>query len=222
MSKKCYRCGKDATSKEHAPAKCYFPEEAEYRKNLITVPSCKEHNEDTSKDDEYVRNWICMSLGNNGTAYKQFFGKVIKSIQESPGLKAIMFKNAKRVFVEDEKGNKLPTWAFELDRVRFDSAIIKIAYALFYNTYKETWHKDLHTMTDFLVYGDMTQDEQGALLQSFRGQIHEHHFDGNNPQVFKYKFLQTESEDIHEQVLRMQFYEGFEIWVIPKIEINTV
>ena len=124
--------------------------------------------------------------------------------------------------VEDEKGNKLPTWAFELDRVRFDSAIIKIAYALFYNTYKETWHKDLHTMTDFLVYGDMTQDEQGALLQSGRGQGPERLFAGHDPLVFNFIFLLTESEDIHEQVLRMQFYEGFEIWVIPKIEINTV
>ena len=83
MPKNCYICGLNAVSKEHTPARCYFPEESEYRKNLITVPSCTTHNEDTSKDDEYVRNLIAMSLGTNIIAYKQFIRKQLKDLRKA-------------------------------------------------------------------------------------------------------------------------------------------
>lgn len=59
MIKICYRCNNIATSVEHVPAKCFFPKE--HRKNLITVPSCEQHNNETSKDDEYVRGIIVAS-----------------------------------------------------------------------------------------------------------------------------------------------------------------
>lgn len=48
----CYWCGKLATSREHVPPESLFPENKDikmisnysYRYNLITVPSCDEHN----------------------------------------------------------------------------------------------------------------------------------------------------------------------------------
>ena len=58
MARKCYVCGREATSREHVPPRCFFPDDNRYRKQLITVRSCTEHNEDTSLDDEYVRNVI--------------------------------------------------------------------------------------------------------------------------------------------------------------------
>jgi len=56
----CYFCGKPATSKEHAPALCFFPDSK--RNNLTKVDSCYDHNEKTSLDDEYVRNIILKSI----------------------------------------------------------------------------------------------------------------------------------------------------------------
>jgi hypothetical protein len=49
----CYVCGKPATSVEHVPPRSFFPKE--HRTSLITVPSCNEHNQIKSKDDEYIR-----------------------------------------------------------------------------------------------------------------------------------------------------------------------
>ncbi len=48
----CYWCGEPATSKEHVPPKCLFPEDKDikpilnetFREHLITVPSCDKHN----------------------------------------------------------------------------------------------------------------------------------------------------------------------------------
>ena len=37
-------------------------------------------------------------------------------------------------------------------------------------------------------------------------------FDGQNPQVFQYKFMGTDSNDV---ILWMRFYEGFDVFIIP-------
>ena len=61
---KCYMCDNLATTIEHAPPKCIFPEKKDLpagmdlRKELITVPSCEEHNTAKSTDDEYLLNII--------------------------------------------------------------------------------------------------------------------------------------------------------------------
>jgi len=55
----CYMCDALATTKEHIPPKALFLKQKDLlrefslRKELITVPSCEEHNNNKSKDDEY-------------------------------------------------------------------------------------------------------------------------------------------------------------------------
>jgi hypothetical protein len=221
MSKTCYICGKEATSKEHTPARCYFPEESQYRKNLITVPSCEEHNENTSNDDEYVRNIISMSIGNNAVAFMQFIKKTVVSFEKSRGIFIDTTKNAQRIYTAIEGEKPKPSYAFKIDRNRFDDVMKKISYALFYSVYKEPWDKELIIMTKHLLDKDMILDEYGDLIESIEDELEEHPFDGKNPQVFKYKFLPTESDNKHEQVLRMVFYEGFEIWVTTRNDIRS-
>ena len=58
-NQRCYICGAPATSKEHVPPQCLFPEKKDigtekFRKDLITVPSCELHNTNKSKDDEFL------------------------------------------------------------------------------------------------------------------------------------------------------------------------
>jgi len=50
----CYHCDAAATGREHVPPKCLFPKEGDWSQ-LMTVPSCKAHNEATSKADEYLK-----------------------------------------------------------------------------------------------------------------------------------------------------------------------
>ncbi|MDC4397076.1 hypothetical protein NQ657_19490, partial [Acinetobacter baumannii] len=55
-----------AETKEHVPPKCFFPQDlnSTYRKNLIKVPSCRVHNNDTSDTDEIVNTLIYLAAGN--------------------------------------------------------------------------------------------------------------------------------------------------------------
>ena len=63
-------CSQIATSKEHVPPVCLFPEEKDiktsiFRNNLITVPSCELHNSKKSKDDEFLVACLAGIVGNN-------------------------------------------------------------------------------------------------------------------------------------------------------------
>ena len=65
----CYMCEQANTTPEHVPPKCIFPEVKDlgidYRKSLITVPSCDAHNLRKSKDDEYLMFVLTCSITNN-------------------------------------------------------------------------------------------------------------------------------------------------------------
>jgi hypothetical protein len=55
----CYFCGGEATGVEHVPPKSFFIKGQ--REELITVPSCDVHNQQKSKDDEYIRSLLLSS-----------------------------------------------------------------------------------------------------------------------------------------------------------------
>ena len=56
----CYACESPKTNMEHAPPKCFFPEETDekgtyvFRRDLMKVPSCDRHNTEKSSDDVYA------------------------------------------------------------------------------------------------------------------------------------------------------------------------
>lgn len=181
------------------------------RNNLITVNSCKEHNEDISIDDEYVRNIITMITDANHVAYKQFLHKTIKSLKRKPALLNLFTKNKISV-----NFNGIETEALEIDRDRVDLVMKKIAYAIFYHKYHQRWLRRLIIVTTHLKTPTLNNDEFGQLIEKTQ-QEHNPVYEGSNPDVFKFIFLESDKE-IYNKILRMKFYDGFEIWVFPDEE----
>lgn len=77
-------CEEPGTSREHVPPKCLFPEQKDikdknFRKNLITVPSCDLHNMSKSKDDEYLMQVIVGSIKSNNYGIQHYITKVHRS-----------------------------------------------------------------------------------------------------------------------------------------------
>src|SRR6185503_5255413 len=94
---KCYMCDKPAVTREHAPPLAFFP--SDLRVNLITVPSCKFHNNDNSRDVEYVRNIIVTDINSNEVARELFSKKVLPSFKRSPKLTSKTFAKVREVRV---------------------------------------------------------------------------------------------------------------------------
>lgn len=214
---KCYLCDGEATSVEHSPAKSFFP--SDIRVNLITVPSCSLHNEDTSADDEYVRNIISMSLGNNSTGVSHFTDKGTRSLSRSIGLmKATTGKNKRVYYTEPDSEELKPSYAFQIDRLCFDRVMRKTAYGIFHYKYGQTWNRELIVGTEYLRTEGLQADQIGELLSQAKEYHHLVKFEGTNPDVFQFSFQRTESDDVRDQILIMKYYGGFEVWVMPRLE----
>src|SRR3989344_5164982 len=91
MKKTCYACDQEATSKEHFPPKCFFPNRGKFLQ-LRTVPSCPKHNGNKSDDDLYVLTHICLNTSRNGSNLpaKRFFESVLPQLKHSQRLGAML------------------------------------------------------------------------------------------------------------------------------------
>ncbi len=214
--KTCYFCGQPKTSREHVPPQSFFPDDAKLRVNLITVPSCTEHNQDTSDDDEYIRNIIMMFIGNNAVAAEHFMDKGKRSLERNAPLLAQTVGNAQRVYVGKEGESITPTVAFDVDRKRIDRMLRKMGYALFFHQYKKPWPRALGIMSEHLLMADMRPDASGEFVQKFAPMLPELDFSGQNKAVFQYRFFPPGNTHIpDDNLLHLKFYESFEVWLAP-------
>lgn len=78
---KCYfkGCQAQPTTDEHAPPKSFFPKDK--RINLITVPSCKEHNNYKSHDDLYVLAQVTMNSSPKNRARDVFMKSISPQLE---------------------------------------------------------------------------------------------------------------------------------------------
>ncbi len=215
-SKYCFLCNSIATSTEHVPAKCFFPEDK--RNNLITVPSCSKHNEDTTLDDQYIQTVIAMSKGGNKIATSHFLNKGLQAFKKTPGLEKLIKRNPKFFnYIRSDETTKSLT--YEVNRLRFDKVVRKIAYGLYFHRFEKIWTKELAISTGRLIGPNNEPDpvfnglKKSIFLKSSKS------YEGNNPEVFKYSFIHFPKQNEH--FLLMCFYETFEVWAIP-IEGTTI
>lgn len=206
----CYMCNMPATSREHVPPKCFFPEQKDlgkdYRKNLISVPSCDLHNSQRSKDDEYVQFVITSHYKNKPVAQRQFSTKVMRALKRKPSMLSFL-KNPIPVTVFDK-----PSAAFTVDRERFNKEIEHIARALYFLHHNEklTLPVVVHSPDFFMInqpnadaVNQRMQEIEKMTIEAISGQpIH-----GVNQEIFYYQFLNV--KETSRFVVRMVFYEGF-------------
>jgi len=204
---KCYMCENESTSKEHTPPQSFFPKGK--RTNLITVPSCSTHNEETSMDDEYARNIVTSSIENNQTSIDHFFDKSLRSFQRHPGLVKPIIESLREV-ADYKEGAQ----AFQIDRARFDRVFRKIAYALFYHEFGYSWKRLLAVMTNQIKMTDMSNDHLGDMFEEIKDDLNGLTWKGENPLVFQYSFLKFKEGEF-DYALFMIFHEGFPVWIMP-------
>ena len=131
----CYWCGKSATSMEHVPPKCLFPEEKDvkdilqksYRNNLIRVPSCDEHNMKKSNLDEYLMVTLSGNVGKNFVAYIHTATKASRSRIRNP--KIIQIDSEDILKVNDKE---FPVLWVNVDNGKLRYSFESIARAIYF------------------------------------------------------------------------------------------
>jgi hypothetical protein len=218
----CYMCCRRATSREHVPPRCLFPEASEcegrsYRKSLLTVPSCDLHNSQKSADDEFLMVSLAGIIGNNSIGYKHKFSKVDRALRRSSyRLLDKIFTKRKEYAIEIENNEFLyMTWGTP-DATRLQNCFDRIARGLHFHHFGKQLAGEISTYLGYLH----PQEKNAATFKRFI--MHRAEIDlrgkqpiGDNPEVFYYQV--TDPDQFGCFLFHLRFYGGLTVYsaVVP-------
>lgn len=206
MREECYVCDAPATTKEHAPPECFFPEG--YRSGLVTVPSCPDHNTRLSKDVEYVRNNLCGQYGTNFVAAK-VFETAKASYDHSPKLRDRTFSGMRQIMIGGQE-----TGAYSIELPRFKKVMKAIAFATYYHDFGKRNEGDFDMFSPSLSSQSNLYEHRPDGYENLRRLLAECAFKSMpvpQPKVFKYGMARPGEGQIH---YRFEFYEGFALYAL--------
>lgn len=221
ISNTCYMCDAPATSSEHVPPKCLFPErkdlppEIDLRKNLLKVPSCDVHNSQKSQDDEYFLYVLSTNFQINEIGRNLYRTKVRRAIKRNASVLGKIASTATPVsFREPNTEDTVKSVAHELDANRFNTMIDRLARAIYFYHFEEKWTYGIRYQAEFLFATLNQLDEANARIKEISSQADERFsgvvYIGENPEVFKYQSLEADNS----RIMRLHFYEGCKFLLI--------
>lgn len=216
MDLSCYACDQAANTVEHVPPQCLFPEQkdlppgTDLRRNLMTVPSCEEHNLGKAGDDEYLMYVLAMNLPSGVAGQNHFSTKLVRAIQRRPSLINRVLSRATPVTLHDPgTGEMYETLAVQAEGERLERVLEKVALGLYRHHFERRWQGPLRVAPEFLRF---TQQERAAewnqALQEASGYADalfaQQPYFGDNPAIFRYQVVIATPEA--PAAIRMHFY----------------
>ncbi|WP_345980285.1 hypothetical protein [Sulfurimonas sp. HSL3-2] len=212
---KCYMCDRDAISSEHVPPKNLFPElkdvGEDYRKHLITVPSCEIHNSAKSKDDEFLMVSLAGIFGNNSIGYLHKFTKVNRAIRRTSNkLLDKAFAKRKHYNLKSDNGFLEVIWGTP-DYARLINCFEHIAYGLHYHHLQKYFKGEVKVLLGYLHSEDESNHNFVQFLKDRAAidLIDIPHY-GANKDIFYYQFSNPDEHGIY--MVHMRFYGGIDIY----------
>jgi hypothetical protein len=208
-------CDRNAISSEHVPPKNLFPQlkdiGEDYRKYLITVPSCEIHNGAKSKDDEFLMVSLAGIFGNNSIGYLHKFTKVNRAIKRTSNrLLDKAYKKRKHYYLKTDNAFLEIIWGTP-DHTRLLNSFEHIAYGLHYHHLKKPFKGKIKIILGYLHSKD---ESNNNFVQFIR---HQAKIDlinipkyGENKDVFYYQFSEPDSYGTY--LVHMRFYGGIDVY----------
>jgi len=207
----CYYCDEPATSDEHVPPKALFPKPKdspggkEYRRNLLTVPSCDVHNTAKSKDDEYLLYVLALCWPSNEVGQNQFLTKVQRAAKRKPALLNALTLEYQHVRIHDtEKDTWEQSIAIRPDEKRLLDQFTHISKAIYFLETGQHWPGSVSVLIEFLL--SLDDVERNARLEGVVRVTEEYLVNvshkGDNKEVFSYQFVENDGR----AMLRLHFY----------------
>lgn len=220
----CYACDAPATSREHVPPLCIFPDGRDsngknLRRNLITVPSCEEHNLKKSKDDEFLMISVAGIFGNNSIGFRHKLGKVDRAIRRSSGkLLNSVFTERKHFVLDKIKANEFieVIWGTP-DHERLVRCCASIAQGIYYHEFEHRFSGRLQILLGHLRYSDPNSAQFVRFIKDRVDlELSNKPRRGDNQDAFFYQI--TDPDHLGLLTMRLCFYGGIEIYIalIPK------
>lgn len=222
MAKQCYICGRQATTKEHFPPKCFFPKRANL--NLSTVPSCTEHNNDKSKHDQYFFAQILINTAReNNLPKKKFIESIVPQLRKSPGFKNLISHGS--VSLGDG------TRAYPVDDARMKKVMDGICHAIYFTRFEKLLdRKKFQVRHEFLNFTseDVTRESVvmpfmgivSDFLDQFSSMVEYHEADKVDEVVYSYRMAAPGGSDA-SITLHHNFYGSFDVFSMLTRKISS-
>ena len=224
---KCYMCENLASSDEHVPPKCLFPEKKDtngidFRKNLITVPSCDIHNCSKSKDDEFLMITLSGIITNNSIGQFHFLNKSTRAIRRKSQdfIDKQVLRNHKTINIRISNKEFQTVLIGNPNIDRLESCINHIARALYYHEFQTIFIGEIRVFFGFLEYSEQKFQTLKKFIKR-RFEIEENlklTQKGENPEVFTYEF--QKSDEFGLMAAKLTFYEKTEIYISYKTDLS--
>ncbi len=213
-----------ATSDEHIPPKCLFPERKDLpsgmdlRRNLLKVPSCDTHNSRKSNDDEYFLYILSTSFQINEIGRNHYRTKVRRAIKRNSSVLGKIASTAKSTnYIDPASGHMVNSVAHYIEPTRFNTIVDRLGRAIFLHHFKEKWESHiLRYQAEFLFATANQLDKANLHLLEISkqadGWFSSAGYYGDNPEVFKYQAIESKTL----KLMRLHFYETCRLLLIFK------
>jgi len=206
-------CEKDATSTEHVPPKCLFPEMKDtkgidFRKELITVPSCDIHNKEKSDDDEFLMLSLSGLIKNNPVGNFHQLTKANRALKRKNKdfIEKQILRNHKLQKVKTTDGKYRIISIGNPNVERLSNCLEHIAYGIYYEEFKKRFDGELKMILEFIEYTDENMQTMKQFIKK-RFEVENElnkEIKGKNPLVFYYQFHEPDNFGLIG--MRMIFY----------------
>ena len=198
--KTCYWCGAEATSDDHVPPQNLFPKDK--KKDLITVPSCRKHNEDLTKEDEMFRFYL-QACSESPDSLRLFDVKTLRSITRPKAAKfaARLFEGSTPIMARGRE-----TRALKVDSKRQDLYFEKITRGLFFHLFGRQLPSSVATVSPQFMASGLDYVALGKSLLKYLGLPGAVEGKVGQPEIFRFRYYHIR-DDAHEAfIVRMIFY----------------
>lgn len=209
----CLYCGKKATTRDHIPPKCFFPQPRP--SNLITVPSCIACNNLSSKDEENFRAVLMFSDAGESEAGKALWDqKLHRSFKKNIGLRKTIARSLSQVEITTAQGIFVEQRVtIQYDQKRILAVIDKIVRGLYYFEYKDPLPAS-HALDALFLRSEKNYNAANQYLGVVK--------DGSRSwlDVFQYKHNRVEQGRAGSMWL-LRFWGCAAFWIIAQDEKHT-
>jgi hypothetical protein len=195
----CYWCSNPANSDEHIPPKNLFPKG--HRKNLITVRSCSNHNQNFSKIDERMRFHMTSMGGDSKIAKKYFENETIRGLRRNESRGLVIDIVTSKVISSDNKE------MFRTKSDNWNSYFEKIIRGLYFYQFNRILTGKTHFFSNKIVMMSLSANAH-FFYHTIEYKLKGEWINGNpdNKEIFDYKYYFSERDK--QFIVIMQFYEN--------------
>jgi hypothetical protein len=210
----CYACDDKPTGVEHAPPRCFFPEETDargnsiYRKKLITVPSCAAHNTEKSEDDLYAVWHIANLIGTNHCAELVKNGVLVRAIERDHRERGGKFAKLLANEITGADGERV---FGKLDAKRMVPFMKRCAQAIYFHEKVKILRRPLVAASNSNDFREPLKAKRLAEIdRSFDAEMNACERKGANPEVFQYAICEPDEDVL---IIELIFYGTMKHWI---------